>query len=61
MDTDPSPMSVESEQTSKSYRASSFADAKPELAAPGATPGRLAHLEEQGFVIINDFSLISQS
>ena len=27
----------------------------PELAAPGCTPERLAHLEEHGFVIITDF------
>ncbi len=39
----------------KSYRATSFADALPELVAPGATPERLAHLEEHGFVIITDF------
>ena len=32
-----------------------FADFKPELTAPGATPERLAHLKEHGFVIINDF------
>jgi hypothetical protein len=38
-----------------SYRSPAFADAKPELTAPGATPERLAHLAEQGFVIINDF------
>jgi hypothetical protein len=37
------------------YRAPAFADARPELAAPGATPERLAHLEEHGFVIITDF------
>ena len=37
------------------YRATAFADAKPEHAAPGATPERLAHLKEHGFVIINDF------
>jgi len=40
---------------SESYRAPAFADAKPELAAPGATPERLAHLGEHGFVIISDF------
>ena len=40
---------------SESYRAPAFADAKPELAAPGATPERLAHLKEHGFVIISDF------
>jgi hypothetical protein len=37
------------------YRAPAFADAMPELAAPGCTPERLAHLEEHGFVIITDF------
>ncbi len=50
-----SPSSAESEPISQSYRASAFADALPELAAPGATPERLAHLEEHGFVIITDF------
>jgi len=50
-----SPSAVEPEPISKSYRASAFADAKPGLAAPGATPERLAHLEEHGFVIITDF------
>ena len=38
-----------------SYRAPAFAEALPELAAPGCTPERLAHLEEHGFVIITDF------
>jgi hypothetical protein len=38
-----------------SYRATAFADAIPELAAPGCTPERLAHLDEHGFVIITDF------
>ena len=37
------------------YRSQTFADFKPELSAPGATPERLAHLREHGFVIINDF------
>ena len=37
------------------YRAPAYADFKPELSAPGATPERLAHLEEHGFVIIDDF------
>ncbi len=37
------------------YRAPAFADSQPELAAPGATEERLAHLEEHGFVIITDF------
>ncbi|MAG83254.1 hypothetical protein CMK10_03740 [Candidatus Poribacteria bacterium] len=46
---------AESEPVSESYRASAFADAKPELASPGATPERLAHLKEHGFVIITDF------
>jgi hypothetical protein len=39
----------------ETYRAEAFADALPQLAAPGATPERLAHLKEHGFVIINDF------
>ena len=51
----PSATESESEPISRSYRASAFADAKPELAAPGGTPERLAHLEEHGFVIITDF------
>ena len=38
-----------------SYRATAFAEALPELAAPGCTPERLAHLEEHGFVILTDF------
>ena len=38
-----------------SYRATAFADAKPEHAAPGATPERLEHLWEHGFVIVTDF------
>ena len=38
-----------------SYRATVFADALPNLAVPGCTPERLAHLEEHGFVIITDF------
>jgi ectoine hydroxylase-related dioxygenase (phytanoyl-CoA dioxygenase family) len=46
---------AESEPVSEFYRASAFADAKPELAALGATPERLAHLKEHGFVIITDF------
>ena len=43
-----------SESTAE-YRAPAFADALPELSAPGATPERLAYLAEHGFVIINDF------
>ena len=39
----------------KPYRATAFADSKPELSAPGATPERLEHLKEHGFLIINDF------
>ncbi len=50
-----SPSVADSEPISKSYRAPAFADAKPKLAAPGATPERLAHLKEHGFVIITDF------
>ena len=46
---------AEPEPGSKYYRASAFADSKPELSAPGATPERLAHLKEHGFVIITDF------
>ena len=38
-----------------SYRATQFADFSPEHATHGCTPERLAHLEEHGFVIINDF------
>ena len=37
------------------YRAPAFADFNAEHAAPGLTPERLAHLDEHGFVIINDF------
>ena len=43
------------QSTSKPYRATDFADFKPELSAPGATPERLEHLKEHGFLIINDF------
>ncbi len=32
-----------------------YADFNPEHSAPGATPERLAHLEEHSYVIINDF------
>lgn len=39
----------------ENYRAPAFADFNPEHSAPGLTPERLAHLEEHGFVIINDF------
>ena len=46
---------VQAPSASESYRAMAFADAKPELSAPGATPERLAHLKEHGFVIITDF------
>jgi hypothetical protein len=55
MNTDQSPSVAESEPVATSYRAQAFADAKPELAAPGATPERLAYLQEHGFVIITDF------
>ena len=42
--------------SSLAYRAPAFADFKPEHAAPGPTRERLAHLEEHGFVIIDDFA-----
>lgn len=48
-------MTTDQSLAQETYRATSFADAKPELAAPGATPERLAHLQEHGFVIITDF------
>ena len=41
--------------TTPAYRAPAFADFNPAHSAPGATQERLAHLEEHGFVIINDF------
>lgn len=37
------------------YRASAFADMLPQLSAPGATPERLKHLYDHGFVIVDDF------
>jgi hypothetical protein len=40
---------------SASYRAPAFADFRPEHAAPGCTPERLAHLKEHSFVVISDF------
>ena len=48
-------MSAERLPAADRYRATAFADAKPELAAPGATPERLDHLKEHGFVIVTDF------
>ena len=48
-------MANDQSASSGTYRATAFADFKPELAAPGATPERLEHLKEHGFVIINDF------
>ena len=48
-------MNTDQSPAAEPYRASAFADAKPELSAPGATPERLEHLKEHGFVIINDF------
>jgi hypothetical protein len=51
---DPS-TTAKSEAKSPSYRATAFADSKPELAAPGGTPERLAHFTEHGFVIVADF------
>jgi hypothetical protein len=44
------------EATAMSFRAPAFAEALPELAAPGCTPERLAHLEEHGVVTITDFA-----
>ena len=37
------------QSTSKPYRATAFADFKPELSAPGATPERLEHLKGARF------------
>ena len=48
-------MTTEQSPAQETYRATAFADSKPELAAPGATPERLDHLREHGFVIITDF------
>ena len=48
-------MANDQSASSGTYRATAFADFKPELAAPGATPERLEYLKEHGFVIINDF------
>ena len=55
MNVSSSPSATASEPAVTSYRAPAFADFRPEHAAPGATPERLAHLEEHSFVIINDF------
>ncbi|MDA0709049.1 MAG: hypothetical protein O3B73_02425 [bacterium] len=46
---------TESGIATEPYRAPAFADFRPEHNAPGATPERLAHLDEHGYVIINDF------
>ena len=43
------------QSVNKYYRATTFADSMPRLIKPGATPERLAHLDEHGFVIITDF------
>ena len=40
------------------YSAPAFADSKPELSAPGATPERLEHLRQHGFV---DIALLGDS
>ena len=48
-------MNSDQSPAAEPYRAPAFADMKPELSAPGATPERLEHLREHGFVIINDF------
>ena len=42
-------------EMSETYRAPAFADSLPELSGRGATEERLAFLEEQSFVIIDDF------
>ena len=48
-------MNAERSPAAGTCRATAFADAKPELAAPGATQERLEHLREHGFVIVTDF------
>ena len=48
-------MNAERSPAADTYRATAFADARPELAAPGATQERLEHLREHGFVIVTDF------
>ena len=48
-------MNAERSPAAGTCRATAFADAKPELAAPGATRERLEHLREHGFVIVTDF------
>ena len=55
MSTRQSTSPTDPEPSTTSYRAPAFADSKAELSAPGATPERLAHLKEHGFVIITDF------
>ena len=42
-------MANDQSASSATYRATAFADFKPELAAPGATPERLEHLKEHGY------------
>ena len=42
-------------ETTGTYRAPAFADFNPAHSAPGLTEERLAHLDEHGFVIIDDF------
>ncbi len=39
----------------ENYQAPAFADFNPAHSAPGLSPERLAHLDEHGYVIINDF------
>jgi ectoine hydroxylase-related dioxygenase (phytanoyl-CoA dioxygenase family) len=41
--------------STETYRAPAYADFNPGHSAPGGTSERLAHLEEHGYVIINDF------
>lgn len=46
---------TDSDVATETYQAPAYATFNPEHAQPGLTPERLAHLEEHGFVIINDF------
>ena len=55
MNDNQSPASATTDPGSKYYRATAFADSLPKLSAHGATPERLAFLEEHGFLIITDF------
>lgn len=50
-----SPPTAATKPREKVYRAPAFADFRPDLSKPGATPERMAYLKEHGFLIINDF------